>query len=70
MLFVMKMQIHVFERFISSMFDVRVILNTILKKFQGKIFVADAGYLGVKYQKVGIENDNIIRTPCHYNMKV
>jgi Transposase DDE domain len=60
----------VFLRFTTATVDDRVILGTILDKFNDKIFVADAGYLGVKYQKQGIENNNFTLTPCRSNMKV
>ena len=59
-----------FIRFTTSSVDDRVVLNTIIKKFSDKTFVADAGYLGKKYQEIGIKNNNFTLTPCRHNMKV
>ena len=59
-----------FIRFTTSTVDDRVILKTILEKFYDKTFVADAGYLGKKYQDLGIKNSNFTLTPCRFNMKM
>jgi Transposase DDE domain len=59
----------VFLRFTTATVDDREILEVILGKFYDKMFIADAGYLSSKYQKIGMQNYNFTLTPCRSNTK-
>jgi Transposase DDE domain len=57
-------------KFTTSTVDDREFLKQELTKKRNKLFIADAGYLGKKYQEIGIKKNNFIITPCRSNMKI